>query len=186
VPADNRGVTWDFVTGSSAASAYTAGVAATVLSKRDLSSTEVRSAIATTTQPLTDSLLAGGAGRVRAAESAAPGLVHPLDADTYRPWLEGRRTDLNTPSIVLRGGQNTASRRVTNVAQRSRYFSSRVVGLRGKVRVTPAALRLDPGETARYRVTVTGGRRGGSLDEGYVVWRGATGTVTRVPILFAR
>lgn len=186
VPADSRGIGWDFVTGTSPATAYTAGVAATLVGKGDLSASEVRSALATTAQPLAAGVLAAGSGRVQAGEALRPGLVHPLESDHYRAWLEGRRTTLNTPSIMFADNQRSATRTVTNVGHRALYFSSRVVGLRGRVSVAPAALRLDPGESARYHVSVDRGVRGGRLDDGYVVWRGATGTVTRVPLLFTR
>jgi minor extracellular serine protease Vpr len=185
-PEDSRGVAWDFVTGTSAATAYAAGVAATLLAERDLSATEVRSALATTAQPLVSGVLAGGAGRVRAGDSATPGLVYPLDAGDYRPWLEGRRTHLNTPSIQLSGGQDTARRTVTNVGRRALYFSSRAVGFDRQVSVRPAAIRLDPGESATYRVTVARRGRFARLDDGYVVWRGASGTLTRIPVLISR
>jgi len=186
VPADSRGVTWDFVTGTSAATAYTSGVAATLRARRDLSATAVRSALATTAQPLGDSVLAAGAGRVRPGDTATPGLVYPLDAQHYRAWLEGRRTHLNTPSIQLNDGQGAARRTVTNVGRRALYFSSRAVGFRRDVSVTPAALRLDPGESATYRVVVRHANRARRLDDGYVVWRGAAGTTTRVPVLISR
>lgn len=179
-------VAWDFVTGTSAATAYTAGVAAGLLAARDLSAAEVRSALVTTAQPLTDGVLTAGAGRVRAGDALRPGLVYPVDPTDYRAWLEGRRTTLNTPSILLSGGRDVARRTVTNVGRRALYFSSRAVGFRRHVSVSPAALRLDPGESATYRVTVTGSRRSARLDDGYIVWRGASGTTTRIPVLISR
>ncbi len=185
-PEDTRGVAWDFVTGTSAATAYAAGVAATLLSRRDLSATEVRSALATTAQPLTTGVLAAGAGRVRAGDSARPGLVYPLDAGDYRSWLEGRRTHLNTPSILLTGGQRAARRTITNVGSHALYFSSRTVGFERRITVTPAAVRLDPGESATFRTTVRGRGFTARLDDGYVVWRGASGTLTRIPVLISR
>jgi minor extracellular serine protease Vpr len=184
--ADSRGVAWDFVTGTSAATAYTSGVAAALLSRRGLSATAVRSALATTAQPLDGEVLAAGAGRVRAGDSVTPGLVYPLDATDYRAWLEGRRTELNTPSILLSGGQLAARRTVTNVGRRALYFSSRAVGFRRAVTVRPAALRLDPGESGTFRVSAAGRGRTAQLDDGYVVWRGASGTITRVPVLISR
>jgi minor extracellular serine protease Vpr len=185
-PEDTSGVAWDFVTGTSAATAYTAGVAATLLARRGLSAPEVRSALATTAQPLASGVLASGAGRVRAGDSAKPGLVYPVDIDDYRAWLEGRRTHLNTPSILLGGGQVTARRTVTNVGRRALYFSSKTVGFDRRVSVTPAAIRLNPGESASYRIRVTGRGLSARLDDGYVVWRGASGTLTRIPVLISR
>ena len=60
------------------------------------------------------------------------------------------------------------------------------MGFRGDVQVTPAALRLAPGESATYTVRLPGSDSVSRLDDGYVVWRGATGTVTRVPVLVSR
>ncbi len=186
IPEDSRGVSWDFVTGTSAATAYAAGVAATLLAERDLSAPEVRSALATTAQPLASGVIVAGGGRVRPSDAMTPGLVYPVDTGDYRAWLEGRRTHLNTPSILLSGGRLGAHRTVTNVGARALYFSSRTVGFQRRVSVTPAALRLKPGESATYQVTVSGRGPTARLDDGYVVWRGASGTITRVPVLISR
>ena len=146
----------------------------------------MRSALVTTAQPLRSGVLSAGAGRVRPGDTETPGLIYPLDAGDYRAWLEGRLTQLNTPSLLLRGSQDSAERTVTNVGRRARYFSSHAVGFRHRVTVTPAALRLAPGESATFRVTVAGRGRAARLDDGYVVWRGGAGTVTRIPVLISR
>ena len=52
------------------------------------------------------------------------------------------------------------------------------------VSVTPAALRLGPGESATYTVQVAGGTR--TSDDGVVLWRGGNGTRTRVPVQLTR
>ncbi len=49
--------------------------------------------------------------------------------------------------------------------------------------VQPAALRLSPGESADFTVTVRGDAGG---DSGYVVWRGADGTRVRIPVAVGR
>jgi hypothetical protein len=50
--------------------------------------------------------------------------------------------------------------------------------------VTPAALRLGPGESASYRIFVRD--PGSRSDDGHIVWRGATGTITRIPVQISR
>ena len=187
VPDDGTGRSWDFVTGTSASTAYAAGVAATLVARRGLSADEVRSAMATTARPIAGTPVTGsGAGRLRPSRTTTPGLVHPVPAGAYRAWLSGRRTSLNTPSIRFAEGEHRARRTVTNISSRALYFSSRAVGFRREVRVTPAALRLAPGESATYTVTLPGRAQVDRLDDGYVVWRGAAGTVTRVPVLISR
>ncbi len=183
--ADTGGVAWDFVTGTSAATAYAAGVAATLLSERDLSATEVRSAMATTAQPLTTGVIAAGAGRVRAGDATKPGLVYPLDAGDYRSWLEGRRTHLNTPSILLSGGRSGPPD-----GHQHRLARPLLLVTDGRLRASgdgdaecgPARPRRER-DLSDHRV-----RRGQTarLDDGYVVWRGASGTLTRIPVLISR
>ncbi len=186
VPDDGSGHTWDFVTGTSAATAYAAGVAATLIGRRGLRADEVRSALVTTARPISDTpVTRSGAGRLRPSQSLTPGLVHRVPAGHYRAWLGGRRTSLNIPAIHLEG-ERRVRRTVTNISPRALYFSSRADGFDNDVRVTPAALRLAPGESARYTVRIVGPDRVDRLDDGYVVWRGAAGTVTRVPVLISR
>ena len=185
-PEDARGVAWDFVTGTSAATAYAAGVAATLLAGRDLSATEVRSALATTAQPLTSGVLAAGAGRVRAGDSTTPGLVYPARRRRL-PRLAGGPPD--PPQHRVRPAQRRPAVGPADDHQRrlaALYFSSRTLGFERRVTVTPAAVRLDPGESATYRITMSGRGRTARLDDGYVVWRGASGTLTRIPVLISR
>lgn len=180
---------WDLLTGTSASSAAVAGAAAVVLGQRDWSATEARSALVTSaTRVRGAALTRSGAGVVDPWAAVRPGLVHPLDPADYRAWLADRSTDLNTPSIVVPRGAVSATRTVTNTGTRALYFSSRARGLARRVLVSPAALRLAPGESGTYTVQVLRrgpGLRGAGarLDDGFVVWRGATGTVTRVPVL---
>jgi minor extracellular serine protease Vpr len=181
VPPCPDGARWDFVTGTSAASAAVSGAAAVLRGRHDWSAVETRSALATTAVPVRRTpVRRAGAGLLRAAAAGRPGLVHPLGPARYRAWWKDRRTRLNTPSVVLRRGERTTTRTVTNVGRRTFYFSSSARGFaRRHVWVTPAALRLAPGETGTYTVHATGRGR----DDGHVVWRGAGGTTTRVPVL---
>jgi len=189
VPPGTRGERWDFTSGTSAATAYASGVAARLRARRDWSAAAVRSALATTSTAVPGPVLRTGAGRLSLERAARPGLIHDLDPRDYRRWLDrslGRH--LNTPSIVLREGREVARRTITNAGDRPLYFSSAASGFqRYDVQVTPAALRLAPGESATYTVRVSGPASGARpVDDGVVTWRGATGTSTRVPVLIAR
>ncbi|WP_442939929.1 hypothetical protein [Nocardioides sp. B-3] len=86
----------------------------------------------------------------------------------------------------MRGG-GTATRRLTNLGSRAEYFSVRAIGFQQhRVRMTPVALRLAPGETATVRITITGPGGPTRLDDGWLVWRGARGSETRVPVAITR
>ncbi len=175
---------WDFVTGTSAAAAYTAGVAATLLGRTGWSAATVRSALATTAAPLPGPVLRTGAGRLRPDAAARPGLVYEIDRFDYRAWLTGDRPSLNTPSILFADGQRRARRTITNVADRPLYFSSSTLGFRRNVLVRPAAVELGPGESATFTVVARGSSS--RADQGHVVWRGATGTTTSIPVQISR
>ena len=67
------------------------------------------------------------------------------------------------------------------------YYSAARWGFTShRVRVTPAALRIAPGETRTVRIRVTG-RPGTAAraDSGWVAWRGANGTRVRIPVVVA-
>ncbi|WP_296604028.1 S8 family serine peptidase [Nocardioides sp.] len=182
VPPHGSAPGWDLITGTSAATAFTSGAAALVRSAHpDWTPARVRSALATTAQRVPGAaVLRSGTGRVSLDAAARPGLAFDIDPDDYRAWLEDDLTDLNTPSIRV-SGPGTVQRTITNVTGRRLYFSSSATGFdRHGVRVTPAAVRLGPGESATFTLTVGAG---GGLDDGWVTWRGATGTVTRVPVV---
>jgi hypothetical protein len=177
---------WDLAAGTSVAAAVTSGAAALLVARHpDWSAAAVRSALVTTARTVPGAgPLRAGAGRVVADPALRPGLVYDVAPDAYRAFLEGDRADLNTPSVVVRGA-GTVERTITNVTARRLYFSSTATGFaHHRVRVTPAAVRLGPGETATFRVTVSPGSR--APDDGWVTWRGATGTVTRIPVLVPR
>ena len=189
VPPGTRAERWDFTSGTSAAAAYTSGVAARLRARRDWSAAAIRSALATTSAAVPGTVLRTGSGRLRPDLAARPGLVHDLDPGDYRRWLEGTLgRHLNTPSIMLRQGRDVARRTITNTGRQPLYFSSAASGFeRYDVRVIPAAVRLAPGESAIYTVRVSGPASGARpADDGVVTWRGATGTRTRVPVLITR
>ncbi|MEO9324445.1 S8 family serine peptidase [Nocardioides sp. C4-1] len=177
------GGSWSVASGTSAATARAAGVAATLLA-RGLTPAEVRSALVTTARPQGDAVRRSGAGVLQPRRARRPGLAVLADADDYRAWLDGSRRRVNTPSIALTDGRLVARRTITNTTRRSLYFSSSAEGFRRSVTVTPAAVRLGPGESATFRVRVADG--GPRTDDGYVVWRGATGTRTSLPVVVGR
>ena len=191
VPPALHGTRWDFVSGTSAAAAYTSGTAALLLQRRHWSPDVVRSALATTAAPVAArNLLREGSGRVRPTRAVRPGVAYEVRAGDYRAWLEGDLSSraLNTPSLVVSGDETVAfRRRITNVGSRAMYFSSAVSGFgRHAVTVTPAAVRLAPGETVAFTVHVGGHSVVGPLDDGWVTWRGANGTRARIPVLITR
>ncbi|MBZ5734549.1 S8 family serine peptidase [Nocardioides sp. TRM66260-LWL] len=173
---------WTYLAGTSAATAAVAGEAAVLLS-RHLPAAVVRSSLVTTARPVAGApVTRAGAGVLDPERAARPGLALLVPRDGYRRWLEGG-ADVNVPSIGLQGSR-TARRTVTNVTRRSLYFSSSAGGFdRHRVVVRPAALRLAPGESATFTVRVAAGS---GRDDGYVLWRGATGTRTRLPVTIGR
>ncbi len=192
VPPAVRDARWDFVSGTSAATAYTSGTAALLRSRHGWSASVVRSVLATTAAPVAGapSVLRGGAGRVRSTPQARPGVVYAVDPHDYRDWLEGsiRADRLNTPSLLVRDDQSTAARTITNVGRRALYFSSSTSGFtRHTVTVRPAAVRLAPGESARFTVQVLHRAAGvHPIDDGWVTWRGGNGSESRIPVLISR
>jgi minor extracellular serine protease Vpr len=184
------GSTWDLASGTSVAAAITSGAAALLVARHpDWTAATVRSALVTTARSLRDTpVLRAGAGRLVADPRIRPGLAYEIEPGDYRAWLTGTLNgDLNTPSILLTGGTDTAVRTVTNVTGRRLYFSSHARGFdHHQVRVTPAAIRLGPGESATFTVTVGRTSVAQPDDDGWVTWRGATGTVTRIPVVISR
>jgi minor extracellular serine protease Vpr len=190
VPPSGAAPPWDLGSGSSVAAARTSGIAAALLGRHHWSASEVRSAVSTTAGNVAGSppLLRLGAGRARAKAADRPGLVFGVRAGDYRAWLDGELdgTALNTPSVLVRGS-TTITRTVTNVGTRPMYYSSSATGFRRHpVSVTPAAIYLDPGESATFRVTVSGTAGPQPLDDGWVTWRGANGNRVRMPFVIAR
>lgn len=175
---------WQFLGGTSASAAWVSGTAARLRAERGWSASATRSALVTTAEPLGESVLSAGAGRVRLQAADTPGLVLEVAPGAYRRWLEGAAGGLNTPLLVVRG-EGTVTRTVTNVGRRARYFSTSAVGFeRHDVSVTPAALRLGPGESGTITISVD--RGAGTQEDGAVLLRGGAGTRTRLPLLVTR
>ncbi|NYE37121.1 hypothetical protein F4692_002254 [Nocardioides cavernae] len=186
---DSTGRSWGVFSGSSAAAAHASGLAALVIGKHeDWSAAAVRSLVVTAGRPVAgSSALEQGSG---ALPGRAPRAHLVLDVAPAQ-WRRALRThtlaDLNTSSLLLSSRQSSAVRTVTNVGERPEYFSVTARGFAShRVRVQPLAVRLAPGESADFRITVTGPTTPGALDDGVLVWLGARGGVTRVPVALTR
>ncbi len=185
---ESSGRSWGVFTGSSAATARTSGLAALVLGERDLPAAVVRSLLTTSAVPVRgSSVLSHGAGALPdRVPTAHLGFDVPVTA--WRRAL--RRHDLatlNLPSLLLTPRQTTAVRTVTNVSDRAEYFSVTAQGFTShRVTVQPLAVRLAPGQSARFTITVAGPSAPARLDDGELVWLGARGGVTRVPVALTR
>ena len=178
---------WALFSGTSAASAHVSGLAALLRARHDWSASVVRSVLTTTAAPLRGaSTLSQGAGRV-GVSLPTPGLALDIERSRYREALEDMSwRDLNVSSIMMRG-RGTTTRRFTNLGTRAEYFSARSLGFaRHRVRTMPVALRLGPGESATVRITITGGGAPGRFDDGWIVWLGARGSQTRIPVAISR
>ena len=187
VPPSGRSTRWDFVSGTSASAAYLSGAAAALVNRSGWSASAVRSALTTTADPLGGSVLRTGSGRVRPSLAGQPGLVYAVESADYRRWFNGDLRELNTPSILMAGDRSKATRTITNVGRRAMYFSSSTHGFtRYAVSVTPAAARLAPGESATFTIRVQRGSGALPMDDGFITWRGANGTASRIPVLITR
>ena len=182
------GRSWGVFSGSSAASAHASGLAALLLAEHDWSAAIVRSLLVTSATPVRgSSVLTQGSG---ALPGRAPTAHLALDVPT-RAWRRALRTqglsDLNTSSLLLSTRRTTAVRTLTNIGTRPEYFSVTARGFTShRVSVQPLAVRLAPGQSARFTVTVSGPTTPGRLDDGELVWLGARGGVTRVPVALTR
>ena len=189
LPPGVAGAHWTLFSGTSVATAQVSGEAAAVIARRPgWQPARVRSALMTTTRTTVrdTSSLEQGAGRLRTDAAQRPGLVYDLDPRDYRRYLAGRieGRDLNLPSIKA-VGPVTVRRTVTNVGKRAMYYSVRPRGFTThRVSVTPAALRLAPGASRTFTVTISGvnDRR---VDSGWITWRGANGISVRIPVVIS-
>ncbi len=185
---ESTGRTWGVFSGSSAATAHASGLAALVRAEHDWSAPVVRSLVAGSARPIPgSSVLAQGAG---ALPGRAPTAHLALDVPA-RAWRRALRqhdlAGLNTGSLLLPARRGTAVRTLTNVGPRPEYFSVTARGFTShRVTVQPLAVRLAPGQSARFTITVTGPTTPGGLDDGELVWLGARGGTTRVPVALTR
>ncbi|SEC44473.1 Peptidase inhibitor I9 [Nocardioides exalbidus] len=186
---DSTGRGWGVFSGSSAATAHASGLAALVRSAHpDYSAAIVRSLVVTAARPIRgSSALQQGAGALPGRVPTAH-LALDVDPGAWRRALRSHSlADLNASSLLLSSRQTTAVRTLTNIGTRAEYFSVTARGFTShRVRVQPLAVRLAPGETARFTITVSGPGTPGRLDDGELVWLGARGGVIRVPVALTR
>lgn len=181
VPEAVHGRRWDVLSGTSASAAYTSGVAARLLAARDRSAAEVRSALATSANPVDAGVARAGAGLIAPRRVAETTLVVTERPQRLRAWLDREAATVNTPSIVVSGPRvhRVASRVVTHVGDRPATYAVEVSGFEGTaVTVSPVRLRLSPGERATFTVRVTGR----SEADGAVTWHGSNGSRARIPV----
>lgn len=176
---------WSLATGTSAGAAQTSGTAALLRARTGWDAVRVRSALVTSTRPVPSATGARAASGRLESSGRVTRLVLDERPGAYRKVLEGRiaASSLNQPGVLLTAGRRVATRTVTNTGSRAEYFSVRVEGLRG-IRVTPLALRLDPGEAGTFTVRAVSGTT--SADSGALVWRGARGSEARLAVIHAR
>lgn len=182
-----HGSAWSVFSGTSAATARASGLAALLRAQHSWSAPVIRSVLTTTAAPVRNgAVLAQGAGQV-GSTPPRHGLGFEIAAQDFRRGLNRLSwRELNMPSVMVRGS-GTVTRTVTNLGTRAEYFSARATGFgANRVRVTPVALRLAPGERATVRITVSGAPTGGRYDGGWLVWRGARGSRTSVPVAISR
>lgn len=186
---DSTGRSWGVFSGSSAATAHASGLAALVIGEHpDWSASVVRSQVVTSARPIRgSSVLVQGAGALPNRASTAH-LALDVPTHAWRRALRSRSlADLNTSSLLLPLRQTSAARTVTNVGPRAEYFSVTARGFTShRVTVQPLAVRLAPGQSATFTISVSGPTTPGPLDDGELVWLGARGGVTRVPVALTR
>lgn len=185
---DSADHSWGVFSGSSAAAAHVAGAAAVLRSRHDWPASVVRSVLSSSARPVRSrSVFDRGAGRL----SSRPGSSHlalEVPPKAWRRALDSGRWDrLNVASLLMPGGRGSATRTLTNVGSRAEYFSVSTRGFSShRVSVRPLALRLAPGESATFRVSVSRNRPGVGLDDGEITWLGARGGTTRIPVALTR
>lgn len=185
---DSPDGSWGVFSGSSAAAAHVTGTAAVLRSRHDWSASTVRSVLSSSTRPVrSSSVFDRGAGTLT-AEPDTSHLGLEVSRRAWRRALEsGHWERLNVPSLLLPDVRVTATRTVTNVGSRAEYFSVTARGFTShRVVVRPLALRLAPGESATFRVTVSRTRPGVGPDDGEITWLGARGGTTRIPVAVTR
>ncbi|TFW25312.1 S8 family peptidase [Duganella callida] len=170
-----------YMSGTSMATPHVAGLAALLKQRHpDWSPAAVKSALMTNTRGVLPTALTGdedgtlpwgqGAGLVQPNEAADPGLVYDVATADYQKYLcglTGEAADcgagalkgyaLNLASISLPGvvGSQTVSRSVTNVSDKTAIYTASASVPGFDVKVTPATLQLEPGQTQSYNVSLT-------------------------------
>ncbi|WP_380157508.1 S8 family serine peptidase [Kineococcus sp. R86509] len=138
---------------------------------------------------------AGGAGFVDPTKMLTPGLVYDSTPVDWLRYLEGSGvatgtgvgaidpSELNQASIADGdlAGARTVTRTVTATTGGYYYATAQLAGF--DVQVQPSVLKLDAGQSAQFRVTLT--RTTAALNtwaSGSLTWKGGDGLTVRSPI----
>lgn len=174
---------WSLATGTSPAAARVAGIAAVLLGRPGADPASVRSALVATARPVEGaSALRAGAGTAQV--TTAPDLAYLARPRSFRAWLEGDRSDVNLPQVLLGHGRERARRTITNVSDRTVIVHARLEGFTGAVSMRPQWARLRPGGSVTFRLRATGTRT--TTDDGSIVWTADTGSSVRIPGVVTR
>ncbi len=178
-PAGNNGREYDLLSGTSMSSPHIAGIAALFKELHPKwSPMAIKSALMTSAGDVLDGpntspavIFSQGAGHVRPNQAADPGLVFDSDIVDWLGFLCGTQvqasfctsrgipvlnpSDLNQASIAIGSlaGEQSVTRRVTNVSKGSATYIASVTGMAGyEVSVSPRALTLARGQTKTLTV----------------------------------
>jgi subtilisin family serine protease len=202
----DSGRSFDLLSGTSMSSPHVAGLGALLSQAHpSWSPAAIKSALMTSAYDTIDAAgdpFAQGAGHVKPNSANDPGLVYDATFDDYRNFLKGQglcnlclgttpatavdASDTNVASIAIGdlAGNQTVTRRVTNVGTASATYTANVVEPAGiDVQVSPASLTLAAGETKSFTVTITRETAPfGAYVSGSLTWNDATHAV-RSPIV---
>lgn len=169
-----------YMSGTSMAAPHVAGIAALLKQRHgDWSPSAIKSALMTSGRTVLPTSLEGdldgtlpwgqGAGLIVPNGAANPGLVYDISPADYQRYVCGASDEtadcgqgslagyaLNLASIALPGvvGNQTITRRVTNVGDTAAIYNASTSLDGFDVTVTPATLQLAPGETGSYAVSL--------------------------------
>jgi hypothetical protein len=178
-PAGNNGREYDLLSGTSMSSPHIAGIAALMKELHPKwSPMAIKSALMTSAGDVLDGantspavIFSQGAGHVQPNQAADPGLVFDSDIVDWLGFLCGTQvqasfctsrgipvlnpSNLNQASIAIGSlaGEQTVTRRVTNVSKGTATYTASVAGMAGyEVTVSPSSMTLARGQTKSFTV----------------------------------
>jgi len=213
-PMTAGGENFNLLSGTSMSAPHVAGLAALLRDLHPTwSPMAIKSALMTSATDVLDGpnthplvIFRQGAGHVRPNSAADPGVVYDSGWNDWLAFLCGATTgvnpttcsalknqgysmdpsDLNVASIAIGdlAGNQTVTRKLTNVSDKTLTLTPTVAGLTGfTTKVNLASLTLAPGETKPFTVTITRTTATlGSYTGGQLTWSG-NGYTARSPIV---